>query len=62
MDMYEIYINGIQRNSVEASSYGEAFVKCLREGYIHKEVSKDDMYDVEICNHGDSKYFWVRFG
>ena len=62
MDTYYVYLeNGTKINSVSASSYEDAFEHVIGD-YVHREVSKDEPYDVYIDGVIGIKYYWIRFG
>ena len=51
----------IDDSYIEADSYEDAFQKAFGN-LVHKEVSKDDYYDITIKCDGEIKYFWIRSG
>ena len=51
----------IDDSSIEAESFEAAFQKAFGN-LVHKEVSKDDFYDVTIKCDEEEKYFWIRSG
>ena len=46
----------IDDSYIEADSYEDAFQKAFGN-LVHKEVSKDDYYDITIKCDGEIKYF-----
>ena len=51
----------IDDSYIEAESYEDAFQK-LFGNLVHKEVSKDEFYDIAIRCEEEIKYFWIRSG
>ena len=51
----------IDGSNIEAESFEDAFLKAFGN-LVHKEVAKDDFYDVIIRCGEEIKYYWVRSG